>query len=779
MIKIFNDFQRTYQDEPTSYIRIANQIQEYVPLRQWLRRALNDSDHNYTLYIQRPLLAKWLDDLRSYPSEVVRWESLSLRDGFQQKFGFLPPVELDEAALKDLEILNLDPPSKNDVADPIGWILGHKLNPVWKTAIPYEGHLANLAAWAAGSNQSTQESLIQLARKRLTDWAAHDNRYQFFMTNPLSTAGEAILLHWALRNYPGDFSLRQQQSTTPSEDCQHQVQTIAGILENYRGDLNRFWQVWLAQNSAQVSKAVKIMSGASQVELDVLATWLQENPTALSSDLLDTIRHHFAGMPQLEATLKSLEILVAPPDPQIPEPDWSTEQWLAWATTEYMPYFAWIIRQRQPRDTQMKLAGHFADWLVATYPSLMFSQNPVIVSVQQNHLHQLFATNQVDVVFWFIIDGLTWWQGLRLTELYNQSGLGIVELGPQLSALPSVTAISKRAIARGYLDSSLEKSPVAKLLEDRLTYNILPAVVLTQSSTFEEVLAGGLQNGVYILLYNGLDRHNHDSRHFTADESVDGYLRLIARLTNAGFQQCLRQGLRARAIISSDHGSTLLPDNAPVLDTPRFVNLLDDELGEPDNGQNLYRRTRACGVEREPTAAELAQLESDWYPLRSDVFNLPHHFLMPKGYAAVKRRPTGWTHGGATPEETVVPFFEVQPQPLEIAPPIVKIDGFLRAAQTSQLQVTIINPNPTPLNAVRFNIVDFPEVADWPRLRANLLYTHDIMAPAATSKDDTQTLEWLLTAEAGGQRWQFSDQVTIPVRRFQRSAVDELFRDLL
>jgi hypothetical protein len=537
--------------------------------------------------------------------------------------------------------------------------------------------------------------------------------------------------------------------------------------------------MWLVQNSAQVSKAVKIMSGASQVELDILANWLQENPTTLSSDLLDTIRHHFTGMPQLETTLKKLEILVAPPDPQTPQPEWSAEQWLAWATTEYMPYFAWIIRQRQPRDAQMKLAGHFADWLVSAYSGLMFAQNPVIVTAQQSHLDHLFTTKQVDVVFWFIIDGLTWWQGQRLAELCTHSGLGIVEMGPHLSALPSVTAISKRAIAQGYLDSTSEKLPIAKLLENRLNRNNLPTSVYTQPGAFKDALAGELKNGVYVLLYNALDRHNHDSRHFTADESVEGYLRLVTGLVNVGFQQSLRRGLRAKAIISSDHGSTLLPDSAPVLTAPRFASLLDDnELDESNGNQNLYRRTRACGVEREPNADELAQLEPDWYLLRADVFNLPHHFLIPRGYAAIKRRPSGWTHGGATPEETVVPFFEVQPQPLEIVTPIVKIDGFLRAAQPSELQITIVNPNPTPLNAVRFNIVDFQEKAEWPGLKSNLPYTCTIATPAATSKDETQILEWLLTVEAGGQRRQFSGQETVPVRRFQRSAVDELFEDM-
>lgn len=778
MITIYNDFQKTSQVECGPYVLIASQPQEYIPLRQWLRRALNDPDHNYTVYLQRSLLAKWLADLKDYPVTRMRWIDLSMRDRFQEQFGFPPPVELDDTALNDLAILALDPPSTSESADPTGWILGHKFGLVWKAGTPYQGHLSNLAAWAVHS-QPARSSLAALARQRLTDWSVVDDRYRFFLNQSWPAAGEAILLRWALRNYPDNFGLRQQQQSAPLEDCQRQMTAISTTLEKYRTDLSSFWRGWLAQHQTQeLVVAVKMMSGMAQVELDILTGWLQDNSAMLNNELLDIIRHHFAVLPNLETTITRLELLVAPSIPQTPQSDWPTEQWLTWATTEYLPYFAWVMRHRQPRKTQMVLAQQFADWLVSAYSSLMFSHNPVMVTAQQNHLRHLFAANQIDVVFWLIIDGLTWWQGRRLAELYTQTGLGVVDLGPHLSALPSVTVISKRAIAQGYLDQSADRLPIAKLLENRFADDIL-ANVYTQVEAFEEAITEELRQKAYILLYNAVDRHNHDSRRFTADESVDGYLQLIVRLTNAAFQQCIRQGLRTRAIISSDHGSTLLPADTAVLDTPRFAQLVDDEESDettPD--QSLYQRTRACAIERKPAPDELSRLESDWYLLRSDVFNLPHHFLIPKGYAAVKRRPFGWTHGGATPEETVTPFFEIQPQPIEIASPLIKIEGVLRAAQPSQFQITVINPNPTPLNAVRFIIAGFPEPIEWPRIQPNTPYNEIITVPAATSKDDFQILEWTLTGEAGGRRQQFSGQVKISVRRFQRSAVDELFEGL-
>lgn len=285
-----------------------------------------------------------------------------------------------------------------------------------------------------------------------------------------------------------------------------------------------------------------------------------------------------------------------------------------------------------------------------------------------------------------------------------------------------------------------------------------------------------------MLFYNSLDQYSHETQGFSDDESVDGHLRLLTRLTNTGFQQCARQGLRAKALISSDHGSTLLPQNTRVLDVPYFAQAIEDEnsLEDDNTDKNLryYQRTRTCTIGQNATQEELLEINEDWYLLRKDTFNLPTHFLIPRGYAAVKRRPRGWTHGGATPEETIVPFFEVQPHPIEIVPPVVKFEGFLTPAQTSLVQITIINPNSTTLRTVRLNLFDFQELLEWPIIGGNSQVIYSFDAQAADSKGKHKTIEWLLTCDTGGRHQQFSGQVNIPIRRFQISEVDEMFEDL-
>jgi hypothetical protein len=438
-----------------------------------------------------------------------------------------------------------------------------------------------------------------------------------------------------------------------------------------------------------------------------------------------------------------------------------------------MPYFAWTIRNQQARETQMKLANRFADWLIEAYPRLSFDKNAPSVIFQQNEIQN--ALTQRDVVLWLVVDGLTWWQASRLSEVCAERALGIKQMRPTLSALPSVTSISKRALAQGYLDAGTTTPSMARLFERQLAKKAPHVSVYTQYPELESAFKTEMRAGIYLLLYNSLDAQSHDSTGFTDDESVDGHLRLLARLTDQFFRSCRRDGLSPTAFVSSDHGSTLLPSQAPVLRVPSRGNA--SRL--PSGSTYQYRKSRACTIENTPTDEERYKLEKSWYLLQGAIYNLPSHFLIPKGYAAVERRPRGWTHGGATPEETVVAFIELQPEPLELLEPIVKVEGFLRPRQTTTLSVLLINPNSVPLHAVRLAIPFLQATVACQSIVPNSPSEHKVKASIITSKGQSQILEWHLTCQSPGRRWDFSGQVEIPVRRLQVSAVDELFGDLL
>ncbi|HEY9608980.1 hypothetical protein [Allocoleopsis sp.] len=799
MITIYCDFHCTQQVEPDDYTLLVNRIQDYIPLRQHLRRALDDEDHNYTVYVQHRILAQWLGDLRDYGSQFVRWEEINLRDRFRQKFDFPLPAELDESAIQDLQLLNLPAPDYAAANDPAGWILSQCLAPVWRYTKLYQGHLADLSAWAVQAEQIPL-SLIPLSKARLTQWIEADKRYQIFLQctgqDSWQQAGEAVLLRWALRSYPTNFTLRQKLDYTSVEDCSRHADLCRDLLSKYDTELKHFWVSWLAANPTQedLMVAIQWMSGLTDTELNILEQWVQENPNHLTPTLVDIVKQRFSLLPQSGAVLRRLESLVPPSLPQMPDNSWSTEEWLNWVTVEYMPYFAWVIRNRQQRDFQIELANQFADWMIRNYPRLLFNPNSPIVTSQLSRIQELLDSKQADVVLWFIVDGLTWWQGKKLSAICAESGMGVTEIRPTLSALPSVTSISKRAIAQGYLDRTTTTKPISQILETRLASDTTSVCVYTQPHEMElairalshekDALTANSKTRIYALLYNALDEQNHNSKGFTDDESFDGHLKRIASLASQSFQQCLKQGLKALALVISDHGSTLLPHQCAVNKLPSFASEFNDDDTPEDEAlgksKSTYQGTRACAIEKTLLADDLDNLESDWYYLSKDSYNLPHDFLIPKGYAAVERRPRGWTHGGATPEETVVTFIELQPAPIQITQPIVKIEGYLTPSQASVLRVVLVNPNSVPLRTVRLAIAGTQATVTWSAIQAaSQSSVGELKAPAASSRGHTQILEWLLTCEGGGRSWRFSGQTEVSVRRFQVSQVDELFEDML
>ncbi len=783
MITIHYDFQQIQQNKSSEYVWLANRIQDYVPLRQHLRQVLNDTDHNYLIYVQSRILAYWLDDLRDYGPSIIRWEEVNLREQFRQKYGFLPPLTVDEKAIKNLQLLNLPPPDDLALSDPVGWLLGQCVDRIWTYQKPYKGHLANLAAWSLEAEQ-VSSPLMPLFIERLIQWKDFDSRYQQFLENPVQKAGEALLLRWALHSYPIQFSLREQLDSVPLEDCSQYSKLCQGLLNKHAAELRDFWNVWFATHTSQdMMLAIQVMSGLADVELSILEKWIQENVGDITIALLDKARERFSSLPQTKTVIQQLAQLISPPIPNIPDQRWTSEEWLYWATDKYIPYFAWVIRNRQQRDTQMELASYFADWLIATYTTFLFDHNAPFITNQKHQVLESLRSNETDVVLWFIVDGLTWWQGTKLSNICTERGLGIKQILPSVSALPSVTSISKRALVQGSLDPTRITQPISQLLEDLLIPDTVNAHVYTQHYQMEIDMKTHMEAGLYVLFYNALDHQSHETRSFTDDESTDGHLRLIAQLVEKGFQQSLKQGLNVKAFISSDHGSTLLPPSGIVLPVPNIARTFEgeDTLEDEaiDRGQKMYHKTRVCTLEKGPEGSSLNHILQDWYLLRKSIFNLPLDFLIPRGYAAVGRRSKGWTHGGATPEETIISFIELQPSPLQVSAPIINIEGYMTPNRANSLKVKLINPNPFPLKKVQFVILNIRVKLGPGVVQPNSQVASEFEASPATSKGVTQILKWELTCEINGQLRQFKGDEEVAIRRLQVSAVDELFEDIL
>lgn len=782
MITIYYDFDDIIPSEYGDNVLVVRKVQDYVHLRQYIRRML-DIEGICSIYVKIPILAQWLRDLRDYESDIIKWEEVNIHTHFEQQYGFSPPRGLSDDALKYL--LQILPSNKGtEITDPIGWILGRSVNPLWEYTQPDENHFMSLALWAI-KKQQVPTSLFPITKVRLTEWSKFDPRYRLFLESSWQDAAEKFFLRWALHSYPACFQLRQELDAVPLVDCSQHKDMCLKLLRPYNQQIKQFWHSWLTSNNADtITPLLQWSSGLANAELEAVEQWAKSHQQDLTIQHVRQIGEHFSYLRNIESVLKRLESFVPPPLPEEPQTVWTIEKWLDWVVDEYMPYFTWNIRNDQSREFQMNLASQFENWLIGIYPKLLQDFNAPFSPHQWGRIKELFDTDKVDVVLWFIVDGLTWWQGERLASLCVASDVGGIYIQPEISVLPTITSIAKKALVQGYLNPSETVQPIAQILKTRSPQNMRQIQVYTQHGELEQRFSYPLSPGLYTLLYNALDHHVHDDRGFTDDESVEGHLRLIARLIKEGFDHCLEQGLRVKAFVNSDHGSTLLPERADVLKIPSFASTLDDDdfIGdteEPTSDRKTVLQTmRVCATDRIPDSYNLQSLEKNWHYLQKDIFVLPKQFFLPRGYNAVERRPRGWTHGGATPEEVVVPALELQPTKPEIIQPSLHLKGDLFPYKASTLQVALDNFNAFPLKILQLVIGDSTaQIASTIRPIASAI--GEVEVPPTNGKEAHRTIEWSLTCEGGGSRESFRGQQDMAVRRLQVSEVDEMFEDML
>src|SRR5579883_2435942 len=146
MIYIYCDFDHFVNIQRDEQTWIVQHPDEYISLRKKLRCALDDEDHDFTVYVCSPLLANWLADLRGYGEKIVLWEFIDARRQAEDHLGFSLPDEFDPPTIQTLNVLSLQSPTYT--LDPEGWLLKQFLETaVWEIIEPDTEHLGKLAIW--------------------------------------------------------------------------------------------------------------------------------------------------------------------------------------------------------------------------------------------------------------------------------------------------------------------------------------------------------------------------------------------------------------------------------------------------------------------------------------------------------------------------------------------------------------------------------------------------------------------------------------------------------
>ncbi|MEI7768851.1 MAG: hypothetical protein WCI67_02625 [Chloroflexales bacterium] len=698
MITIIAD--RHGYDSPPAGSLVAAKLTDYVPVRRRIRTAL-DQDEPLTVYATNPVLLGWLGDLQRYPESRIAWRVVDPGEEFTQMFGVAPADPFTPARIAALQLHDLPRVPVGVFVHPLTWILGHRLDPLWQHDEPPPGQITLLAEWALHRDSPLDADSIVLTQAQLERWSACQPIYRAIHATSLADDCANLLLRWALQRYERSWRGTQRWGQLPIIDGEPSPSVLQAVLRGQREAIQAYWDrqmVGVSIDSGFISAALGQMSGMSEAEIFGLTMMLDRQPKALDNQLLQAVRSRFEHLPSAQSMLHNLDRKVTPPQPPLPDSAWPADRWLSWATQQYMPYYAWVIRSGCGREHQQACALRYSDWLYTQYQAWIDDDQSPLLLRQYQDMMAILERDQRVVVIWLIIDGMTWWQGSLMRETCEQYGLHSQAYLPGIAVLPSITSVSKRALVTGQPTIDIAQPTIAEAARVKLARSNIPARVGYSLPDAIEALRCGDHGRVSVVLFNLIDALAHQTTTFTDSAGIRGYLKELASQLRDAQQVCVAQGRRLHVLIGSDHGSTLLPADAPSVPLPQTVREIDD-VWEPElSGQEAQRpgtRAAATDLDRIPDIDPQV-----WYTLDRVRFQLDKHYLVPRGYGYIKRRPSGWTHGGLTPEETIVPLIHLAADRPHVRPIEIEFQGSLRVGQAGTVVVVLRNINSFPVQDV-------------------------------------------------------------------------------
>jgi len=324
----------------------------------------------------------------------------------------------------------------------------------------------------------------------------------------------------------------------------------------------------------------------------------------------------------------------------------------------------------------------FENWLERHYTDMLFGEGMAYRQIIQLK-ERIFAGESILMV---VFDGLDYACAYdELLPVMQDNGFfSLNDLTPFFAFLPTQTYIAKPALIAGKMKSQIpDEIPTAffyrELLRGYLGISENDIRSKTdRDGTLLELIQEPAQVYLYLDNYLDLELLHKKYRQYFRKKKYGEYVQKQA----GEIAQCLKEfkdmyGKSLQVVICSDHGYTVIPKSAAVID-------VNAEKGE---------KTRTMYGAEIKNVDDIDQ-EQIW-KLNPDLYGLNHEMIIPRGYSCFNKRPQGASHGGCSPQEMAVPWFllsEEKPAPLE--PLRFSLEGeIFRKRTENNLTLNISNPN--------------------------------------------------------------------------------------
>jgi hypothetical protein len=700
--------------EPSPDAVVVEAISEYVAAYARLTEAIH-GDRPLTLIVRHRACAAWFRRVAArYGSGHITVQEITRRARLAELWGVTLPdwvseQDIERSGLLDLPPLRAQPEQSFEDVMLEGFyspfltydrlplkylvdLLDSYEAQAWARAderpIAARIKRQRLAAWAQAAQSEGEQLLVRGLQEDPEALRALLCRYRTVQKYPQEVGERLLGQRWVqLRTLPLDLgNLRIDESQVTEAVDQIEVH-LQGVL---KPGLSR----------EIVEQVLDQVSGCLVAEFNWVEQMLHGPAVTADEPLLDRVRTAFSPVrEQIAPRLADLDLLVEPPRPSSPNPEWAADQWLDWTTREYLPFRFWLEEVGRIDEGIAGLSEMYADWLYQSFLAVSASYPHVVYRAILNSAAHLGADQ---VLLFIMMDNFNYKFFPDFQSMMEGRGYFCQVVEPYLSMLPSATEVSKKAMAVGQ-PQPFAGTSYAQPVENTWSGFFSDRRIKYLSYVGDINDVHRREHDIYILNYLPVDDALHSNPRQTGVSHAQAVRQCLRNLVEAIHSFALRVGIGQHlcVVICSDHGSTKIPADVP--------NIIDQAFY---SDRVMDKHHRYVSISDEEMAALPENARFQCYYVQRDRFQLNANYLAARGYYRfIKTDENYYVHGGLTPEETIVPFAVFERVAVKLKNPTVRLlADELRYGVKSSIPLEVVNPNEQSLLDLRVEILS-PNVA--------------------------------------------------------------------
>jgi len=465
-------------------------------------------------------------------------------------------------------------------------------------------------------------------------------------------------------------------------------------------------KVDLSQSS--ITELIDSVSGLLVEEFEFFIEILKLNSEFITNLTLKKLETKFSKLNP--SSLEQLETLADNILPDFSLPEFNAGQdikmILSDAVKYYYPYKIWSDNTGNYDNKIFQWGKLFSEYMLYEYEKLSYHFDNFI----HRFIHNKNQTiKQSELVIILVVDNLNYKYFKYLQEAFSKYNIILPnEPEPYLSLLPTTTSVGKFSIISGTRDKiDSTKTTYEPIINDTWK-NYFPEHSLFYYHSNLSNISHHQVNGKEIIFINylGIDEELHSSPQKTLinhKENVKLNLEKLSKILDQFIKKNRKEDV-VKIFFISDHGSTLIPKSYPnPIDDINIKNLLPDADITSD-----HRFIKLNNKKEFDLLKNNVNVSDTIFCLNSQISGDGSNYAIAKGYGRFKKCASdAYVHGGASPEEMIVPggYFVFQKTKFkEVIIQLPKNEFRLMILETFAIRLG--NPNDKPIEKIQIEIFE-------------------------------------------------------------------------